>query len=1753
MKFRRCDEAEALSQAGQRRQDFDPAQLPPGRDGRFSAASVRLMFVPLAVAFVLLIAPLGGDAAAAEREPLAGLHRWAATTQDSLGRNAGDRAVERRIAWLRRLVPAVAGPLRPAAPGRQRAALRHAREALGRSLELVAARLDFRRRWFFFTAYQAELERLARLAGMLRTPTGVAQPPVGRPPTPAEAQAAVLQDSDGDGVLDLAERDDDNDGRPDFGDAFDAGWGIPDALQAREDGDGDADEDGRPDGGSWSPCVFVVEAVPSFRSAREAAGWLRRAERQRGCRVPRSAAVVRPSRSAPRAAVTVGGVRLAGARLSAGSLSVAVRARQRATLRLVGRRGGRVLFRARLRVGRSGGVRRVRVRRLPSPGRDHVAVEVTSGGKRARGWLALRTGPPPRPLPVVADASADRLELPPRPLPVVAHAAAERLQPPLRPRTVSDCSVPPTRDTDGDGVPDCTELAGFEFGFYPPGSTTATKRHTSSDPNSQNSDADSITVSGTTFALGDYAEWETSGTGGISDPNTPDSDGDSLGDVEELHRRGTAANMVDSDADSTGPDKNRVADHRLYDAHELTGSPQATSPTLADSDGDSYTDYAELLLSNTNPRVSQVPKFTVAPSPTAPGIQIAIPASQSKQTVSSTFQDQQSSSSFTDQTTNETVHESSGGFDASIQFGCGIGSLGAPRAEGCIGFGQATISGGAHWVNSTTTTHQTTYSTQSQHEAQQAYQQSTTVELDPTGTLSATFDVHNSGTVAVQIRNLGVLATAQCLPAAGAGAAPAGCLNPGRETTVATLTPVNAPQAGITLSPGQTQTYQFSNDKVPTPLLQSLLANPGNLSFTPANYELWTARGEQNYASLFDQTIDSNTGQLTIDYGNGQANTYMVATNVDRNWGSPTIPAGATPPEFLDQILQIPHETTLNPAPAQQRPVLSGLNGVKSRPLQGDGSRAVPAAWFAFGSAHGLEDPNIDFDRINLRPGQTLYLAYVRDADGDALWDREEVALASSDQQQDTDRDGATGPRPGGNGNYASDYFESRVGWKVPYPSEAEGFQVYSSPIFCDADQDFSPDGPGGGNEQLFGRCPASNFAPELARRTDPTNPDTNQNGILDGRDANPLQPPPQPITSGRWTGKEMQATGGFPIPGTNDWLLSDAGQSIAPPTIALCAQFGKGRNCGNATGYYRLTWTIHPDPNPFDKKPPAGRWTLRTQNPSDPVPVQWLSANLEEGESGQGGTYQLYFHIPGNTNMANADLRFTNRSRAVIKQLELDPVSPDEYRAAAVSSGQPNPAFAAIAFPGQGLAQAKGVTADGPQGIRIDGPAAGQSAYTVTAWGPSSGFDVPAGGYRAGLQLRAADNDVNDQIIATPSVTRGADQPAQEAVGCCDGLTQLTDTRYPLAAGRVWRQDFAAAKTPQTFNLVFEQRTSQQNLSFPVAVSPSAGGLWLDNVVLDRTPSILATIEAGVPYSGLAFSGQPPDPSYYSLLEYVTFVSPEWAQLRFGGGPAAFRTRSFPGPGRLAQGAVLMDSPRADNECQHAWIATRVGDFGGQLWQPSSGRPQWVVTGYYAVGTTPTFTFARALVPCGPETVLAKQVYLINRPPPLGGVTVSGGARWTRTHRVKLTVQAPAGATAMTIANDARFRRARTMPVRRHVAWRLDRGRREGAHRVWVRFSGSVRGRRTVSYPIMLDTAPPVGRASARVAAPGRWRLRLSASDRTSGAAAMQLRAGRKMLRWRRLRRNIVLRAPSRGLAIRFRDRAGNVSPWIRVRQPRD
>jgi len=587
-------------------------------------------------------------------------------------------------------------------------------------------------------------------------------------------------------------------------------------------------------------------------------------------------------------------------------------------------------------------------------------------------------------------------------------------------------------DSDGDGLDNFTETNGWDIyvdtsGYGDP--SLVEVRHVTSDPTMVDTDGDGLT---------DYEEYLLG-----NDPRNPDTDGDGISDYDEIFVYGTDPCSVDTDGDARGPNHDLPPNPMLFDGNELKYL--HTSPSLADTDGDGLTDYEEYNQPGRNPLVAQLPKLAVQ-------LVDAVDVRLDVQYAEEQGQEHEYGGELTvsDSTRNE--YSTS----ASVNWNVTVG------AEADIGLDpSAKVSTDVSVGGEVTTSFETesTHSVESSHSDYLTDTQTRT-ETTATGSMTAGIRLVNTGPVTFTLTDLGLTVR---------------YLEPGTGTnrtfqTLATLVPVLG-TGGITLAPGDsTPVLQVQATGLNADRVKEFMARPDSLYLEPAYYQLQNAQG-LNF-DYIEQITRWRTADIQIDYGNGSNEEYRVATNVRRNPDGSY--AGVTLGDVFSNILQIPFQTvprqTLQPTSPTDERVLYSVRDIATTSI-------TNGFWSVAWSGAGTQPAHTNFEDTALQAGDQLLLVFVKDSDGDGLYDAEEQFYGTAGTNSaDSDGDGL------------SDAFEVRTGWDVKVAGRAP-YHVFSDPAQADTDGDGLTDY----QEYLLG--------------TDPTKPDTDGDGIPDNLDQHPLIP----------------------------------------------------------------------------------------------------------------------------------------------------------------------------------------------------------------------------------------------------------------------------------------------------------------------------------------------------------------------------------------------------------------------------------------------------------------------------------------------------------------------------------------------------------------------------------------------------------------------------------------------------------------------
>jgi hypothetical protein len=549
-----------------------------------------------------------------------------------------------------------------------------------------------------------------------------------------------------------------------------------------------------------------------------------------------------------------------------------------------------------------------------------------------------------------------------------------------------------------------------------------------------------------------------------SDPGLADTDGDGLDDYTEW-LIGTDPRAADTDRDGltdyeewlrwltspTSVDTDgdaRGPDHNLPPSATLFDGNELrllhTSPTLDDTDGDGRTDYQEYAQPGRNLLVAEVPKLDVQ-------LVDAVDVRLDVQYAEETGKTYQYGTELMESTTTSSSSYNENSMQASVRLGFehtfGLFTGGTKvTGELSVGYGHV-------WATTeeTATTAQNTYS-------QYSTDSRTRTETTASGSMSAGIRLVNTGPITYKLTDFG-LTVRYWLPGGSNGTF----------KTLATLVPALGAN-GITLAPGDsTPVLQVQATGLNASRVKEFIARPNSLYLEPAYYELENAQG-LNFDFL-EEVTRWRTARVEIDYGDGRKEEHRVATNVERNQDGSY--AGITMGNVMSNILQIPFQTiprrSFQPTNATSERVLYSVRDVATMSL-------TNGFWIVAWSGAGAPQSHPDFDNVVLHAGDQILLMFVKDADGDGLFAAEELHYGTDDTAAaDSDGDGL------------SDVFEARTGWDVVVLNKTN--HVFSDPRQADQDSDGLTD------------------FEEFQLGTDPTRPDTDDDGLADGIDPHPLVP----------------------------------------------------------------------------------------------------------------------------------------------------------------------------------------------------------------------------------------------------------------------------------------------------------------------------------------------------------------------------------------------------------------------------------------------------------------------------------------------------------------------------------------------------------------------------------------------------------------------------------------------------------------------
>ena len=650
-------------------------------------------------------------------------------------------------------------------------------------------------------------------------------------------------------------------------------------------------------------------------------------------------------------------------------------------------------------------------------------------------------------------------------------------------------------DSDGDTLPDHTELSGWDITITYGNGTTESRRVTS-DPGDPNLPVDSAVNIAARDTDNDGVTDNEERHGGI-DPRQPDTDGDTLTDNQEW-------NIIYSDPSNQDTDGDGTQDGFEFYSYR-------TSPILADTDGDQISDTDEVLGRNRDPRIADVPLYNI----TIGDLRLQIDERY-------TYEDVDGRTIVNDSSSNVTMSLSNSSSERMDYSGYAEALLdlkkGTSEAKP-VALVQGTFKVGAAIAISSED------ASESQRVSEQSFNKSSEFSTTNTVTreiigarIDAGVSIENRGDLAFAITNLEVTvlqrsraSTRRFVPVA---------------TLIANSTLISGEPATFNLGPYTTERGPIlfsSRDIFPNLVDQLMQLPPGALVFEVVNFDVVDELGRQ--FTFANQTVRDRTSSVIVDTGDSNIQRHLVATALQPDPDG----FGGVPGEFvggfngdgspkgisLDFALQDIMELTKNATAkdgivagvnqtadsiatgddVQLIPpgttgvsigsivISAGQDGILESVAAGDdeadvttgyetslscsvtsenarqvcktdadcqGSNASctgPETLVRFGSQRNgdfgrewavLTTGNVpagaDFGRITLKPREDIYLAFVQDLDQDGIFAREEFLSGSIDSSADLYDNSSFGEGEYEAYDLVYDADDNVVGFAIPAP-----------------------------------------------------------------------------------------------------------------------------------------------------------------------------------------------------------------------------------------------------------------------------------------------------------------------------------------------------------------------------------------------------------------------------------------------------------------------------------------------------------------------------------------------------------------------------------------------------------------------------------------------------------------------------------------------------------------------------------------------
>ncbi len=672
-------------------------------------------------------------------------------------------------------------------------------------------------------------------------------------------------------------------------------------------------------------------------------------------------------------------------------------------------------------------------------------------------------------------------------------------------------------DTDGDGFADWFEGLGWFVTVEFDDGTTSTA-HVTSDPFSKDTDGDGI--------------WDGDENRHNFDPRTDDTDADQVSDFDEFNIWYSDPRKQDTDGDG------------ISDLLEIEFF--KTSAILADTDGDQIPDNVELFERNRNPRIADLPRPQIKVGEISLFLDERFEftdetgMTQTRERSATTTLSQSEERSFS--TSDTRTSENTDTFSQELALEVGWDNGYSATLTTTIGFEQTRSRGYSATLDRSSVESASDEEQESIAFANEESQNTSYTRTIEDADMLVAVTITNDGDVAFTLSDMEIVALVR---------------DPARrvDVPVATLLPERTVSLGedINLNMGPFDSdrgpFIFKDVQIFPEVARQLRESAQAITLKLSNFNIRAEDGRL-FAFSSQETNDKTAG-IVIDYGNGEVETYRVATagRFDIATGAPL---GISMQTALEDIIGIARADNPNNeafAADLSGPDIQNSYGTYYQDLDTDGDDVTVEQLMR---VRGVQtDPEIEnqgatvrrfwvvttplgtpkytnFSELRLLGGQNYSMSLEADDDQDLLYARVEGIYGSSDDGRDSDGDGIADGWDT-DGDLIGDYDETRVGWDVLVEEQLVR-RVYSDPVAADSDLDelddkfemtfgMDPrkrdtDGDGltdtdevNGNVPVLPIDPYDGSSPGLVDHnfryaTNPLDADTDDDGIRDGREA---------------------------------------------------------------------------------------------------------------------------------------------------------------------------------------------------------------------------------------------------------------------------------------------------------------------------------------------------------------------------------------------------------------------------------------------------------------------------------------------------------------------------------------------------------------------------------------------------------------------------------------------------------------------------